>query len=116
MRVITCPGVRRGRLEGDSVQAAATVVQEASLRSRSARLPERPPARGRLTVSRVICDHCADAIGVYEPVVVVVGEEARVTSRAAEPMVGSQPGERYHRACYIERFGPAPNLSHPVGS
>lgn len=55
---------------------------------------------------RLMCDHCADAIGVYEPVVVVIEEKARETSRAAEPMIAAQPGERYHRACYLERFGP----------
>lgn len=55
--------------------------------------------------SRVICDHCAEVIGVYEPVVVVIGGEVRETSRAAEPMIGAESTEHYHRACYLERFG-----------
>jgi hypothetical protein len=55
--------------------------------------------------SRLTCDHCADAIGVYEPLVVVIGGEVRETSRAAEPTVGSEAAERYHLACYLVRSG-----------
>ena len=51
---------------------------------------------------QMTCDHCAEVIGVYEPVVVVTESEARETSRAAEPTVASKRGERYHRACYRE--------------
>jgi hypothetical protein len=54
---------------------------------------------------RPICDHCADRLGVYEPVVVVIDGQARETSLAAEPAVSSEPAERYHRSCYFERFG-----------
>jgi hypothetical protein len=57
---------------------------------------------------RMTCDHCADVIGVYEPIVVVIDNEARETSRAAEPMIVSERGERYHRACFLERFGDRP--------
>ncbi|MBV9197559.1 MAG: hypothetical protein JO168_25785 [Solirubrobacterales bacterium] len=53
---------------------------------------------------RFRCNHCADVIGVYEPLVVVVGGEPRETSRAAEPAVRFEPGEHYHRECYLERF------------
>lgn len=52
---------------------------------------------------RLICDHCTDVIGVYEPVVVVIDGEVRETSRAAEPTIGTEAAERYHRACYLER-------------
>jgi hypothetical protein len=58
-----------------------------------------------VTEPRLICDHCADVIGVYEPVVVVSDCEVRNTSRAAEPALGLEHGELYHRACYLERFG-----------
>jgi hypothetical protein len=44
-------------------------------------------------------------IGVHEAVVVVRDGEARETSKAAEPALASQPGQRYHRACYLERLG-----------
>jgi hypothetical protein len=57
---------------------------------------------------RLKCDHCADVIGVYEPMVVVRNDEAHETSRAAEPAIDAEPGERYHRACYLERVGPQP--------
>lgn len=53
---------------------------------------------------KVRCDHCADVIGVYEPMVAVFEGEARETSRAAEPAIGAQAAERYHRSCYLERF------------
>jgi hypothetical protein len=46
------------------------------------------------------CDHCADVIGVHEPVVVVTDDEARGTSRAAEPAICAAPGKGYHRACH----------------
>jgi hypothetical protein len=44
---------------------------------------------------------------VYEPFVLVVGDEARETSRAAEPALPLDSGEHYHRSCYLERFDPA---------
>jgi hypothetical protein len=46
------------------------------------------------------CVHCGDVIGVYEPLVACVGDEARETSRAAEPDVALQGVEVYHRACF----------------
>ena len=49
------------------------------------------------------CEHCNAVIGVYGPMIVVVGEEVLETSRAAEPSVASGPGERYHRTCFLER-------------
>lgn len=57
---------------------------------------------------RLTCDHCAEVIGVYEPVVLVIDGAARETSRAAEPTIGSEPRECYHQACYLERFGAVP--------
>src|SRR5205814_8243100 len=55
----------------------------------------------------VRCDHCADAIGVYEPVVAVIDGEAREISRASEPTIDSEPAEHYHSCCYLERTGSA---------
>jgi hypothetical protein len=46
-------------------------------------------------------------IGVYEPFVLVIGDEARETSRAAEPAAALESGEHYHRSCYLDLFGPA---------
>lgn len=57
-----------------------------------------------MTAPQMTCDHCAEVIGVYEPVVVVDEGEARETSRAAEPGVACEQGQRYHRACYMERL------------
>lgn len=54
---------------------------------------------------RLTCDHCAEVIGVYEPLVAVSRSEVRETSVAAEPTIESEPGERYHLACYLIRSG-----------
>jgi hypothetical protein len=63
------------------------------------------PLGERLTTPPLKCEACDEVIGVYEPVVVVTDDEIRETSRAAEPTIGSWPGARYHRGCYLERFG-----------
>jgi hypothetical protein len=55
----------------------------------------------------LMCDHCADVIGAYEPMVFVIDGHARPTSKAAEPAVGSEPGDRYHESCYLQRFDAA---------
>jgi hypothetical protein len=47
-------------------------------------------------------------IGMYEPMVVVIDEEVRETSRAAEPSIIVESAERYHKACYLEHLEPAP--------
>lgn len=49
------------------------------------------------------CGRCGDAIGVYEPLVLVKDGEVRITSVAAEAHIGEEPGERFHRACHGEQ-------------
>jgi hypothetical protein len=49
------------------------------------------------------CSDCEEVIGVYEPLVLVMGGHARTTSRAAEPKLQSSFGTYYHRDCYINR-------------
>jgi hypothetical protein len=51
----------------------------------------------------MICGHCGDVIGVYEPLVVLLEGEARETSRAADPQLAAERGEHYHRDCYSSR-------------
>jgi hypothetical protein len=46
------------------------------------------------------CAGCGDVIGVYEPVVHLVGQYVRKTSRAAEPEVCREGGLCYHSDCY----------------
>jgi hypothetical protein len=46
------------------------------------------------------CARCNDVIGVYEPLVQVVGDRARRTSRAAEPTLAALAGLIYHVECY----------------
>jgi len=48
----------------------------------------------------VRCEHCGDVIGVYEPMVVRGGEDARETSLAAEPGLPVPSSQCYHRACF----------------
>lgn len=51
------------------------------------------------------CHHCDDVIGVYEPMVVLDGGQARSTSRAAEQDYKPSVGECYHYACYTLAHG-----------
>jgi hypothetical protein len=51
------------------------------------------------------CNLCNEIIGVYEPMVVQQGDEARRTSQAAEPSLAFETVERFHRDCYIEVNG-----------
>jgi hypothetical protein len=47
-----------------------------------------------------ICAGCGRVIGVYEPLIHVIGAIAHRTSRAAEPGLGERPhGLLYHAAC-----------------
>jgi hypothetical protein len=48
------------------------------------------------------CQICGEAIGVYEPLVVRLGDRARTTSRAAEPDLKATDAPCYHRDCYAE--------------
>jgi hypothetical protein len=57
---------------------------------------------------RLTCDHCAGVIGVYEAIVAVLDGQARETSRALEPAIGSGDGQLYHRACHHDRAGKTP--------
>jgi hypothetical protein len=56
------------------------------------------------------CRHCGDVIGVYEPMIVLLGGEARKTSRAAERVTGAPLHECYHDACYTQARGEDPGL------
>lgn len=57
-------------------------------------------------MSKVLrCFHCEDVIGVYEPLIAVVGGWTRVTSKAAEPKIADQADECYHHACYETMLG-----------
>jgi len=51
---------------------------------------------------RLFCPLCGDVIGVYEPVMVVGGGTARTSSRAREPLVGSDEDVVLHRACGLD--------------
>lgn len=46
------------------------------------------------------CTHCGDVIGVYELLIVRVGDDVRETSRAADPEVPVAAAEHYHRDCF----------------
>ena len=47
------------------------------------------------------CGHCGEVIGVYEPLIVIEGREARTTSRAAEPDSGADGSACFHADCYV---------------
>jgi hypothetical protein len=53
------------------------------------------------------CEHCGDVIGVYEPLVHVIGGIATKTSRAAQPTLSHGPsGSCYHALCFERRSSP----------
>jgi hypothetical protein len=50
--------------------------------------------------ARLLCEGCGQVIGVYEPLVHVVGGIAHKTSRAADPyLTQSQADAYFHLAC-----------------
>jgi len=54
------------------------------------------------------CSHCGDVIGSYEPLIVLLDDEVRETSRAAEPELALDTGaERFHVACFSTSSGGA---------
>lgn len=53
-----------------------------------------------MTVEVLRCEQCGDVIGVYEPIVVRVGDQVRETSRAAEPSLPLPRAEHFHRDCF----------------
>lgn len=57
------------------------------------------------------CRHCGEVIGVYEPMIVLDGGQARKTSRAVEAATGPF-GECYHQECFT---GPRGEASAGVG-
>lgn len=60
------------------------------------------------------CRQCGDVIGYYEPLVLLERGQARASSAAAEPQLGNAPGERFHRACYVETESAA-SIGPPSG-
>lgn len=48
------------------------------------------------------CPACGDALGVYEPLIVISGGSARVTSLAREPDAGTVADVLVHRLCAVE--------------
>jgi hypothetical protein len=57
----------------------------------------------------VVCPHCRDRIGRYEPVVAVDPEGIRITSLAREPHIAAASFELLHRHCFVGR-APTPNI------
>ena len=55
------------------------------------------------------CAACGEVIGVYEPLVHVVGAIAHATSRAADPDLSHRHGLVYHAAC--NPFGDAERVT-----
>jgi hypothetical protein len=60
----------------------------------------RERAAGRGHRKRLRCARCGDAIGIYEPLIVVAADGTRQASCAAEPDLMRARGEVFHRACH----------------
>lgn len=52
---------------------------------------------------RLVCAHCQDVIGVYEPMIVAGPHPPRETSIAAEPTLADSAGVHFHAACFARR-------------
>ena len=64
--------------------------------------PGATPAQvGVNSADRVLCAHCAQVIGAYEPLVVRVGAGERESSLAAEPELPLDGAEHLHLACAL---------------
>ncbi len=46
------------------------------------------------------CRHCGDVVGVYEPLVALIGGSAHETSLAVDATLAEREADFYHRACY----------------
>jgi hypothetical protein len=46
------------------------------------------------------CRRCREIIGIYEPMIVQVGEQIRETSRAADESSPIEGAAHYHRDCH----------------
>ncbi len=55
------------------------------------------------------CRHCGQVIGVYEPLIRLIGDRAQETSRVLDPDVADADGHCYHRACYERLSGDEPS-------
>ncbi|HXW58123.1 MAG TPA: hypothetical protein VEJ23_01465 [Solirubrobacteraceae bacterium] len=53
--------------------------------------------------AKIRCRHCGDVIGVYEPMIALVGGEAVRTSIAADARTGAE--DCFHDACYASMHG-----------
>lgn len=51
---------------------------------------------------RLMCRHCGDVIGTYEPMIVVIDGRVHATSILAERDREGPLGEHYHEACYAQ--------------
>jgi hypothetical protein len=50
--------------------------------------------------ARMVCHHCGDVIGVYEPLVLDTAAGRHDTSLAADPRLLQSDHPGYHRTCY----------------
>lgn len=59
-----------------------------------------------MSLERAIhCQHCGEVIGVYEPLIVIVDDEAVQTSRAAARNELAHGGPYYHQPCFMQAHG-----------
>lgn len=65
--------------------------------------------------TRPRCEHCGEAIGSYEAIVIFSGGVARVTSFVTDPDLMRPALEGYHRECYEDHVRIAAPLSGRPG-
>jgi hypothetical protein len=64
--------------------------------------PRPDPLHNSAMSAPCVCPVCGDAIGVYEPVLVIDGGWARTSSLLREPLLGSGADVVIHRACGLK--------------
>jgi hypothetical protein len=62
------------------------------------------------------CEHCAEIIGAYEPLIVRVGGKDRESSLAAEPELPLAGAAHLHTACARETLAAAEVVRLDVGA
>jgi hypothetical protein len=71
-----------------------------------------PTSGGRGDARRLRCARCGDAVGIYEPLVVIDAQGARQSSYAADPRLLRGGAELLHCACHA----PAPSAQNPLAA
>jgi hypothetical protein len=92
-------------------KTASSIASGESSASHSPSASE-PASGGYRGARRPRCARCGEALGIYEPLVVIDAQGARRTSCAADPQLLCGGAELLHRACHAS----GPPAQHPLAA